>query len=325
MKDYRLEIQIERMIEQLQAAGYAESTLMGYRNMLGYFADWMAARGIENDVRAVSKDHMVEYRKHVVAMKDHSWDDRSHRILRLKYFYAWLAEEKLILSDPTVRIPLFKMSGKKMPPYLTQEEAAKLMAAAVADTPAGLRDRAILETMYATGIRGAELCRLAIPDVNFADGVIRITQGKGKKDRVVPIGKLALHYIDRYIKEVRGPGASGPLFRRFTDLGRLSSYQLYGIIRRYRKKAKIKTKIYPHLLRHTFAVHLLENGADIRHIQEMMGHVDLSTTQIYTLVVPIQLKKAHAATHPAEKRKEKLPADLQPEGRYHLGWMEKES
>ncbi len=321
MKDYRFATQIERLIEDLLASGYAVSTLMGYRNMLNYFASWCAARGIENDVRAATKENMTEYRKHVLAKKDYSWDDRSQRLLRLKYFYEWLAEEKLILSNPIAKLQLLKMSGKRIPPYLSQEDAAKLMAAAVPETPAGLRDRAILETMYATGVRGAELCRLTIPDVNFADGTLRITQGKGAKDRVVPIGKLALHYIDRYIKEVRGPGASGALFRRFTDFRGLNSYQLYGIIRRYRKKAKIKTKIYPHLLRHTFAVHMLENGADIRHIQEMMGHVDISTTQIYTLVVPIQLKKVHHQTHPAEKRKEKLPEEIKPEGRFHHGWM----
>ena len=213
------------------------------------------------------------------------------------------------------------MSGKVLPPYLSQEEAAHLMDAAVPDTPAGLRDRAILETLYSTGVRGAECCRLQIADINFADGFVRIIEGKGKKDRVVPIGRLALHYIDRYVKEVRGPGSGGALFRRFTDCTGLTSNQLYRIIRHYRNKAGIKTKIYPHLLRHSFAVHMLENGADIRYIHEMMGHEHLSTTQIYTLVVPFQLKKAHAAAHPAEKRRAKLPQQVAPEGRFHIGWM----
>jgi integrase/recombinase XerD len=324
MNDYRFETLIGRFLQELQASGYAETTIKGYRNMLTYFQNYLTDRSIKDDVRVVNRDLILEYRKHVCSMKDHSWDDRSHRLVRLKNFYTWLAQEKMILSDPTAKMQLLKMSRRKLPPYLSQQDAASLMQAAVPETPAGLRDRAILETMYSTGIRGAEACRLQIPDVNFADGVLRITEGKGAKDRIVPIGKIALHYIDRYIKEVRGPGSGGPLFRRFTDLGRLSPHQLYCIIRNYRNKAKIKTRIYPHLLRHTFAVHLLENGADIRVIQEMMGHADISTTQIYTLVVPFQLKKAHAASHPAEKRREKLPADVQPEGRYHPGWMEEE-
>src|SRR5262245_45470449 len=182
-----------------------------------------------------------------------------------------------------------------------QGDSPRLREAAAPETPQSLRDRAILETRYSAGVRGMECCRLQIGDINFADGTVRIISGKGRKDRIVPIGKIALHFIDRYIKEVRGPGSGGPLFRKLASIGPLSSHQLYLLLDLYRKKAGIQMRLYPHLLRHSFAVHLLENGADIRFIQAMLGHEDLSTTQIYTEVVPFELKRVHGRTHPAEK------------------------
>lgn len=321
MNDHRFAHQISRFLKEMQAVGRQETTLRTYRRTLHYFADYAAERRCENDVRAVGSELLKEYRLHVQHKKDISTDTRIRLLLCLKTFYAWLAEQGLVLIDLSAAIRLPKMSGKKLPPYLTQDEVKRFIESPDLQTPRGLRDRAILEALYSTGMRVAECCRLQIADINFADGVVRIISGKGKKDRMVPIGSLALHYIDRYFKEVRGPGAGGPLFRRMGTADPVNTGQLYRYMQEYRKKAAITKRMYPHLLRHSFGVHLLENGADIRYIQAMMGHEHLSTTQIYTQVVPFQLKKAHAAAHPAERRRKELPADLAPEKRFRPGWM----
>lgn len=318
MNDYRLAFQIDRFLKELQSIGRAPTTLREYSRGLRYFADYAVEHGCANDVRAVGSDLLYNYRLHVWHKKHLSEDTRIGMLMVLRNFYSWLNAEGLVLMDLSPKIPLFKMSGIKLPHYLSQQEAIRLIESPDLQTPRGLRDRAILETVYSTGMRVAEMCRLTVSDINFADGVARILSGKGKKDRMVPIGSLALHYIDRYIKEVRGPGSSGALFRRMGTDDPITSGQFYQSLRIYWKKADIKISVHPHLLRHSFAVHLLENGADIRYIQAMMGHEHLSTTQKYTLVVPFQLKKAHAAAHPAEKKRtEDLPADLHPERRFH--------
>lgn len=316
--DYRFDHQIARFLSEMQAAGQQETTLRTYRRHLHYFAGFAVGRGCANDVRAVGSELLRAYREHACHTKQNlSSDTRIRMLLCPKNFYAWLASIGLVLIDLTATIRLPKMSGKRLPPYLTQDEVKRFVEAPDLQTPRGLRDRAILETLYSTGMRVAELCRIQIADINFVDGVVRIISGKGKKDRMVPIGALALHYIDRYIKEVRGPGSSGPLFRRMGTSAPVNSGQLYRYMHEYRSKAAISKRMYPHLLRHSFGVHMLENGADIRFIQAMLGHEHLSTTQIYTQVVPFQLKKAHAAAHPAEKRSEELPLDLQPQRRFH--------
>lgn len=322
MKDHSFHFQIDRFMQQLQAAGYAESSRSEIARMLKYFRAYARARGRANDVRDVDRQLIADYRKHVLSLKKYSLDYRAGMLIDVRSFFRWLSGEGLILGDPTSTLTLPKMSGRTLPPYLSQEEVKRLIEAAQTDCPRGLRDRAILETLYSTGMRQAELRRLAIADINFADGLVRVIQGKGSKDRMVPIGSVALRWIDRYMKEVRGPGAGGPLFRNLETTHPLTSNQIKGILERAKEKAGIKTRIYPHLLRHTFGVHMLEGGADIRLIQAMMGHEHLCTTQIYTLVVPFQLRKAHAESHPAEKRREKLPENLQPTRRFHHGWMQ---
>lgn len=314
-RDYRFAFWMDRFLKEMQATGRGITTIANYRRKLRYFSDFAGEQRCANDVRAVGADFIKSYRRHLDKNAELSLENKMRMLLTIKIFFAWLAIEGVILLDLASKITLPKMPWRKLPPYLSQQDARAFIEAATPATPQGLRDRAILETLYSTGMRVSELCRLQIADLNFADGVVRILSGKGKKDRMVPIGRMALHYMDRYMKEVRGPGSGGPLFRRMGTTEAIRTQRLYIYMDSYRKKAGIKIKVYPHLLRHSFAVHLLENGADIRHIQAMLGHEQLSTTQLYTQVVPLQLKKAHAAAHPAEKQSEKLPANAQPKRR----------
>jgi integrase/recombinase XerD len=157
----------------------------------------------------------------------------------------------------------------------------------------------MLELLYSTGIRAGELARLSQGDVNFQDGALRVLCGKGAKDRVVPIGKVALHWTAKYLNSRGRLNPNASLFA-------IKDWFLHEMIRRYAKAAGIKKKITPHTFRHSFAVHLLENGADIRHIQAMLGHNHLFTTQRYTRVVPLQLQRAHRKSHPSERRSRKF-------------------
>jgi integrase/recombinase XerD len=307
MSKYAVTAQMKRYLLQLTAAGRAAATISDAERELRYFRDYLKARSIY-DLRKIDRKIITEYRKHILARKDWSMNYRIELLLAVRTFYNWLAEEqRLLLVNPAAALPLPKMTNRRLPPYLSQEQVAALLSAAGADSPAGLRDRAILETLYSTGIRVSECCNLDVNDIDFAEGLIVIRAGKGNKDRVVPVGKLALRYTEQYLRQVRGPGGSPALFRSMSRGERLLPERLRFILRRYCGKAGLSTRVYPHLLRHSFAVHMLENGAGIRYIAAMLGHEHLATTQIYTQVVPLQLKKTHTATHPAERQRGALP------------------
>lgn len=296
----RFGFQIDRFLDQLRASRKAEATVAAYRRHLLYFKSWVKCK---DDVRAVDERTVTAYRDHIASQEKYSPDWRLRSLSCLKRFYGWLSLEGVLLADPTAKLVLPRGRPRKLPAYLTQNEVACLMEAAGPHTCSGLQHRAILETLYSTGMRASECYRLQLADINFTDGLVRINCGKGKKDRFVPIGKMALDFIERHIIETRG-ARSGPLFKKPISGRQIDAHDLRSIFDKYTEKAGIKIHVHPHLLRHSFAVHLLENGADIRYIQQMLGHENLVATQIYTRVVPVQLKKVHAATHPAEKRNE---------------------
>jgi integrase/recombinase XerD len=220
--------------------------------------------------------------------------------MRLKVFFRWAAGAGLLLSDPAAALELPKKRKRKHPPYLSQKEMAALLDSIPTQTRQSIRDRATLELLYSTGLRTAELCRLTLSDINFADGTVRVLLGKGGKDRIVPAGKLALSYVDRYLQQARGLWP-GPLFAHLQTPKGISGRYLARIIRNAADAAGIRKRCTPRTFRHSFAIHLLERGAGIAHIGAMMGHADLSTTQIYTNIVKAELKRAHLAAHPAER------------------------
>lgn len=220
-------------------------------------------------------------------------------ISSLKSFFKYLLNEKFIEENPTDIIDTPKMS-RNLPEVLTIQEVDKLLNKAGTSDKYECRDRAIMETMYASGLRVSELINLKITDVYSNEGILRIF-GKGSKERIVPIGSSALKYIDIYLEKsrpyFRKPNSEDFVFLNFRGKC-LSRMAIWNIIDKYSKLAGINKKMHPHILRHSFATHLLEGGADIRIIQEMMGHSDISTTQIYTHIDREYLIEVHKTYHP---------------------------
>jgi integrase/recombinase XerD len=299
---YQLTELEKKFLLQQQASGRSARTLHVYRRILADLRSSLAS----DDVRNISKETMQRYADQVLSYSFGA-DEKRQWLARIKIFFRWIAEDALILADPTASIKLPATKRKKYPTYLRQIEITQLLDSVPVNRAEGLRDRAILELLYSSGLRSSEICKLTFADINFADGTVRVLMSKCKKDRIVPVGKTALYWIDRYIKEVHGMQLSVPLFYHLDDDRPIQDWYLRRIVSKYRAKARLKKHCHPRNFRHSFAIHLLENGASIRHIQAMMGHSDLRTTQKYTRIVPAELKRAHARSHPRERRTEKLP------------------
>jgi integrase/recombinase XerD len=224
------------------------------------------------------------------------------RLTPVRAYFKWLARENHILYNPASDVELPRME-KRLPKHvLTQSEAETILNQPNLASAIGLRDRAILETLYSTGIRRMEVIHIHLYDLDLERGTLMVRQGKGKKDRMVPIGERALAWIGKYRDEVRSeltmPNDDGTLF--LTNLGEaFTRNRMTQLVRDYVNAANIGKSGSCHLFRHTMATLMLENGADIRYIQAMLGHAELSTTQIYTQVSIRQLKEIHTATHPA--------------------------
>jgi integrase/recombinase XerD len=219
----------------------------------------------------------------------------------IRYFYRWLARENYVLYNPASDLLLPRL-GKHLPrQILTAQEAERVLSQPDLSSPYGMRDRAILETLYSTGIRRSELVNLKLFDVGFLKGVLMIRDGKGKKDRVVPIGERALFWLDRYLREVRPqlvvPPDEAAVFLSYAGAVFHPDY-LGQVVKSYIVAADIGKQGACHIFRHTMATLMLEGGADIRFVQEMLGHAKLTSTQIYTQVAIDKLKQIHTATHP---------------------------
>jgi integrase/recombinase XerD len=217
----------------------------------------------------------------------------------LRSFYRHVRREGLLDSDPTATLSAPRRS-RKLPDVLTRGEVDRLLAVPRGTQPAALRDRALLEVMYACGLRASELIGLELPDVDLEEGLIR-ARGKGSKERVVPMGQAAVRALRAYLERgrpalVRGGGESH-LFVNFRG-GALTRQGLYKIVRRHAVRAGLADRMSPHTLRHTFATHLLTGGCDLRSVQEMLGHADVSTTQVYTHLSSQRLKDVYFRAHP---------------------------
>ncbi len=224
-------------------------------------------------------------------------------------FFRWAAREALVLLDPFEHVRPTPMQ-RTLPPYLTQAEVKSILE--VCDPELQLRDRAVLEVLYSSALRIGELLRLDLTDIDFGGRTIVIRQGKGKKDRIVPIGRVAAKLTQRYVqtRRVAAPCDARALFvddmgNRMTTWG-VASHILAPAIR----GAGIQKHVTPHVLRHSCAIYMLERGAGVREVQQLLGHAKISTTQKYLNVIPIELKKAHAASHPGEHRA--TPASVTP-------------
>ena len=301
---------ITLFIEEGRSRALSPKTLLFRSLLLGRFAHYCEIQHV-NDVRNVTLDTILAYRRYLAQRKkpngdllDLRYQNRHIRVVRL--LFRMLYKRNLIMSDITINLPEMRDPMRLPRGIMTKEQVMKLLQQPYMTTPTGFRDRTILEVLYSTALRGGELCRLTLYDIDLQTRMIRIIKGKGRKDRVVPFGKVACGYLTEYIKNVRpillNKKQSSVVF--ITANGRaFSTHTLCWIIKRYRDKAHLPDNITTHSLRHTCATEMLKGGASIRHVQELLGHADILTTQIYTHVVPTDLLKAHARTAPSERRK----------------------
>jgi integrase/recombinase XerD len=281
--------------------GLSANTITAYARDLGKFSNFMERRGVS--LESVSRDHLVDfleslYRQHL--------DSRTvaRAMASLRNLFRFAMTEEVISVDPTLNLESPKYR-KSLPSFLRMEEVDQLLAQPDEKTTHGSRDRAMIELLYSTGLRVSELTGLRVSDLDARMGCLRCV-GKGDKERLVPVGRQALAALQRYLEGARpallrlrrgSSAAEACLFlNRFG--GKLSRIAVWRILSQYGRRAGIRTQLSPHKLRHSFATHLLERGADLRSVQMMLGHADISTTQIYTHVMEERLKQVYKAHHP---------------------------
>lgn len=286
---------IDRFIDALWLEdGLSHNTRSAYRADLEIFAAWLAARGLA--LEFASPENLLSF---MGGTPRGSVRTLARRLSSLRRFYKYLLRERLISIDPTERIDGPRL-GRPLPHSLTEGEVESLLAAPNVTEPGGLRDRSMLEILYATGLRVSELVLLQAAQVNLRQGVLRVC-GKGNKDRLVPLGEIAIDWLQRYLTEARPALLRGKIGDGLfvTNRGACMTRQAFWYaIKRYAGIADITKPLSPHTLRHAFATHLLNHGADLRVVQMLLGHSDISTTQIYTHVARARLKELHAKHHP---------------------------
>jgi len=277
--------------------GLARNTLDSYRRDLTAFATWLGQRHGRDLLQGGAAD-IQAYLAHLFRKKARA-SSAARLLSTLKRFYRYCLRQGRVKADPTLRIAAPKLP-RPLPRGLTEEDVESLLGAPRLDHALGLRDRAMLETLYASGLRVSELVALKLAQVSLDMGVVRV-MGKGSKERLVPLGEEALSWIRRYMKEARPELAAG---RAADDLfvtargAAMTRQMFWHLLRRYALRAGLSKPISPHTLRHAFATHLLNHGADLRVVQLLLGHSDISTTQIYTHVARERLKQLHAKHHP---------------------------
>ena len=283
--------------------GLAANTLAAYRRDLGLYADWLAA-GVRESPRTLDATRESDLLAYAAARHAGSKATSANRRLTVfKRYFRWALRERRLDADPTLRLAAARQP-LRVPKTLTESQVEALLAAPDTDTPRGLRDRAMLELMYASGLRVSELVGLRSVHLSLADGALRVT-GKGGKERLVPFGEEAHGWLVRYLREARPTLLSGraasALFvtaRSAAADGSMTRQSFWQLVKKHARQAGIAVPLSPHTLRHAFATHLLNHGADLRAVQLLLGHSDISTTQIYTHVARERLKALHAKHHP---------------------------
>ena len=277
-------------------SGLSPNTVSAYQRDLVAFSAWLSE--FEIDLVAASRQDILRYQS--VRMREGRKVRSEARLLSsLRRYYRYLCREELRDSDPTVQIESPRL-GRALPTSITEDEVESLLSQPNVNVALGLRDRTMLEVLYATGLRVSELVGLSLEQLNMRQGLIRCI-GKGNKERLVPLGEISLDYLQQYLLESRPQLLKGTLSDDLfpTHRGKAMSRQAFWyLIKRYAKLAAIEKDLSPHTLRHAFATHLLNHGADLRVVQLLLGHSDLSTTQIYTHVAKERLKSLHTQHHP---------------------------
>lgn len=297
---------LERFIDALWLEdGLARNTLDAYRRDLGLFQDWLQATG-PGQARAgqatvalelATEEHLFAYM--AARFKGSKSSSSNRRLSVFKRYYQWALRERLVAVDPTLKLLPAKRL-QRVPKTLTEAQVEHLLQAPDVSQPLGLRDRAMLELMYASGLRVSELVGLRLFELSLNDQVLRV-MGKGSKERLVPFGDAASHWLKGYLAEARGAILGGQLT---DDLfvtargGAMTRVMFWVLVKKYALQAGVTAPLSPHTLRHAFATHLLNHGADLRAVQMLLGHADISTTTIYTHVARERLKQLHQRHHP---------------------------
>lgn len=316
--------------EWMGAHGYSPRTVENRQRMLAHLVVWLDERGIGRPVD-VTRPMLDRYQRWLFHYRKANGDpltfrSQSQRLLPVRAFFKWAARHHHLVHNPASELELPKVEKRLPRPALTAAEAELVLAQPDLSTAAGVRDRAMLETLYSTGIRRIELAGLAVFDIDHDRHTVLVRQGKGRKDRLIPIGERALAWIDRYHHEAR------PRWAREPDNGVLfltangdsfSLDRLTQLARHYVTMSGVNKQGACHLFRHTLATLMLEGGADLRYVQQMLGHADISTTQIYTHVSIRHLQAIHTATHPAASNQPRSsrqvhPVHRPPDGEGHV-------
>lgn len=297
---------LERFLDALWLEdGLSPQTLSAYRSDLQQLQRWLADTGRQGQragqptlaLQEASEAELLGYLASRHAASKASTANR--RLTVLRRFYRWALREGLVAVDPTLKLEPAKRLAR-VPKTLSQTQVERLLQAPDVNVPLGLRDRAMLELMYASGLRVSELVHLRLFELSVNDQVLRV-MGKGSKERLVPFGDEALHWLQRYLSEARG----AILGRQVTDDlfvtargSAMTRVMFWTLVKKYARAAGVEAPLSPHTLRHAFATHLLNHGADLRAVQMLLGHADITTTTIYTHVARERLKQLHAKHHP---------------------------
>jgi integrase/recombinase XerD len=302
---------VERYVAWLPVAGRSPRTAVTSRTTLRLFVQWCEPRGLMTP-EVVTKPILQRYQRYLyhyrkACGRSLTVSTQIQRLTVLRSFFRWLVRQDVLLSNPASDLEMPRHPARLVRDVLSESEAEAMLGVPDVDTPLGLRDRGILELFYSSGLRRLEVSRLNVFDLDRGRGVVRVRRGKGDKERYVPVGERALFWIERYLDEVRPRYASRVSAESEEALflcrhGGRYSVDMLTIMARTTLRASGVHKVGAcHVLRHTMATLMLDGGADVRHVQEMLGHASLSTTQVYTHVAVGKLIEVHARTHPGAK------------------------
>jgi integrase/recombinase XerD len=302
---------VKEYLKSLEVRNFSGRTIHEAAWRLEKFLEYLASRSIIGPraiTREVISSYQVDlYEKINLRGKPNTVSFQNGMLSTVKQFTKFLKERDHTVSDPAADIPYAKVPGSLPRGVLSSAEARKILHATDTSCVIGYRDRAVLEVLYSTGIRKEELGSLTLSDVDTTDGFLRVENGKGGKDRIVPLGRIACRYLENYMKSVRPELIKDPYEKHLFLTSRGKSFSknvVWELVKKYAKKARIHKNVHPHTFRHTCATAMLKNRANIRAVQELLGHASLNSTQVYTHLSITDLKQIHAQCHPREKDKE---------------------
>ncbi len=294
----RLSSLVEAYLHELRQQGYASGTVENRRIYLWQFLSFLKSKNIAKISRDLISQYQFKLSKEINAPLT-----RRDKLSTLKLFLSWLYKRGFIFSDLSKAVKFPRHIDNLPKQVLNQNEMKYFLSLPKTKSQKGIRDKAILELLYSAAIRRAELCGLNLYDLNCAEQTLRVL-GKGKKERLVPVGDTALFWLLRYIQQVRNPSGAKEkaLFLGMAERKRLKVKMLNLVIHEYAIKSSLNKKVTPHIFRHSCATHLIKNGADIRYVQQLLGHKSIATTQVYTRVAIADLEKVFRSSHPRAKK-----------------------